>query len=201
MLRMLPTIAATTGGRAVARRLAAAVILVALCWPVVATAQDPAAVSVMQEGGVYHVAATFTIPESAAVAHATLTDYSHIPRFMPEVRVSQVRERTADHTIVEQEAVASFMLIRKRVHLVLEIQEGPGAIRFVDRCGRSFARYEGAWIIAERGGVTHVTYELAAKPAFDVPEFVLKRLFKRDADRMIARLRAEISARSRFVRR
>ena len=201
MSRLFPSMAATAGGRSVARRLAAAVLLVGFIWPPVALAQDAAPVSVTEEGGVYYVAASFTIAEAATVAHAALTDYPHIPRFMPEVRVSEVRERTAAHVVVEQEAVASFMLMRKRVHLVLEIQEAPGSIRFVDRCGQSFARYEGAWIIAERGGATHITYELAAKPTFDVPEFLLKRLFKRDADRMIARLRGEISARARLVTR
>ena len=112
--------------------------------------------SVTEEDGVYHVAATFTIPEPASVAHATLTDYPHIPRFMPEVRVSQVRERSVDRIVVEQEAVARFMMFQKRVHLVLEIQEAPGSVRFVDRCGQSFARYEGAWIIAERDGATRI---------------------------------------------
>jgi hypothetical protein len=37
------------------------------------------------------------------------------------------------------------------------------------------------WTLAERDGRTHVTYELAANPSFDVPKFLLKRLIKRDA--------------------
>jgi len=42
-----------------------------------------------------------------------------------------------------------------------------------------------------------VTYELSAKPSFDVPEFLLKRLLKRDASQMIERLKAEVAARAR----
>jgi hypothetical protein len=53
------------------------------------------------------------------------------------------------------------------------------------------------WTISEREGETRVTYELAADPSFDVPEFLLKRLLKRDAGHMIERLKGEIEARAR----
>jgi hypothetical protein len=66
----------------------------------------------------------------------------------------------------------------------------------VEAVGKSFARYEGGWTIGERDGKTHVTYELSAKPSFDVPEFLLKRLLKRDATQMIERLKAEIGSRA-----
>src|SRR5439155_23100302 len=134
---------------------------------------------------------------AASFALAALTDYGHIPRFMPEVRASTVLERAEDRAVVEQEAVASFMMFSKRVHLVLEVQEERGAIRFRDRCGRSFARYEGRWTIAENDGSTHIAYELSAKPSFDVPEFLLTRLLKRDATHIIERLKTEIATRAR----
>jgi F420-dependent methylenetetrahydromethanopterin dehydrogenase len=35
--------------------------------------------------------------------------------------------------------------------------------------------------VADRDGLTVIVYRLAAKPAFDVPAFLLKRLLKRDA--------------------
>jgi hypothetical protein len=45
----------------------------------------------------------------------------------------------------------------------------------------------------------HSSYRLSATPSFDIPEFLLKRLLKRDASQMIRRLQAEIVARSRRV--
>jgi ribosome-associated toxin RatA of RatAB toxin-antitoxin module len=188
------------GGRQNARRLIAAAALIAVgvvASPATAAAQHDRPVTVSEHDGVYTVAATFTVTEAASFAIAALTDYSQIPRFMPEVRMSTVLERSDDRTVVEQEAVARFMMFSKRVHLVLEVQEAPGVIRFRDRCGKSFARYEGAWTIAERDGHTHITYELSATPSFDVPEFLLKRLLKRDAVQMIERLKTEIEARAR----
>ena len=114
---------------------------------------------------------------------------------MPEVRSSQLIERRDDRAVIEQEAVARFLMFSKRVHLILEVEETPLTIAFKDRCGQSFERYEGTWSMAEKGAETRVSYRLTAKPVFDVPGWLLSRLLKRDASEMIERLRAEIAAR------
>jgi hypothetical protein len=186
-----------TGGRASARQSLVTTMAIAL-WivPVRGASSQPAPVTVREDGGVYRVAAAFATSQPAAIARAVLTDYEQIPRYMPDVRTSRILARTEDRVVVEQEAVARVFLFSKQVHLVLEVEEGPAAIRFRDRSGRSFTRYEGAWTLREKDGRAIVTYELTAKPAFDVPEFLLTRLLKRDADRMIERLQAEITARA-----
>jgi ribosome-associated toxin RatA of RatAB toxin-antitoxin module len=200
MFRNIPDGAARVGGRSGARRLVASVASLAfsiLALPAGAVPQNDQTVTVTEHRGVYSVAATFTVPQAPSFAFAALTDYAQIPRFMPEVRTSIVLERADDRAVVEQEAVAQFMMFSKRVHLVLEVREDRGTIRFRDRCGKSFARYEGSWTIAERDGSTHITYTLSAKPSFNVPEFLLKRLLKRDASQMIEHLKAEIGTRAR----
>lgn len=156
----------------------------------------PAAVSVTEtERGEYLVHATFQVPQPACIARQVLTDYEQIPRFMPNVRSSVVRERHGGKVLVEQEAVPKMMLFSKRVHLLLEVDEADGAVRFRDRSGRSFERYEGAWLLAQHADHTAISYELVARPAFSVPKFVLIRLLSRDARQMIERLRSEIAAR------
>ena len=127
------------------------------------------------------------------MALTVLTDYEQIPRFMPDVRTSIVRERGAGRAVVEQEAVSGMMMFSKRVHLVLEIAEQPDALIFRDRCGRSFVRYEGAWRLSHQDGRTAITYELTAEPSFDVPGFLLKRLLRRDSGEMIEHLRREVA--------
>ena len=197
-------ITVSDGGRSGARRLvlaAAVVVFVATALPAASVPADGPVVTVSEEGGTYTVAATFGVSQPPSFAHAALTDYAQIPRFMPEVQSSQVVERLEDRTLVEQEVVARFMLFSKRLYLLLEVRDESGTIRFRDRGGRSFARYEGAWTIAERDGSTRLTYELAAQPLFDVPGALLKRLLRRDATQMIARLTAEIEARARPGRR
>lgn len=157
----------------------------------------PAPTVIVREArGVYTVSARFHAAQPPAVVLAVLTDYENIPRFLPDITSSIVRDRSTGHAVVEQEAVSRMMMFSKKVHLVLEITETPDAIRFVDRCGRSFGRYEGTWRVIARGGGSEIAYELIAKPAFDVPEFLLKRLLKRDSSRTIERLTSEIAVRS-----
>ena len=163
-------------------------------------ASGPAAepdVVVKQEQGVYRVRARFDVPEAPEIALAVLKDYEQIPRFMPDLRTSVIRDRSGARVVVEQEAVARLLMFSKRVHLVLEIVEQSDSLQFTDLCGRSFTRYAGVWRVVPLGGGTFVTYELTAKPSFSVPEFVLSKLLRRDATVMIERLRREISARGR----
>ena len=175
-----------------------AVLLVAALMTVPATARDGGVsdVRVDEAGGTYSVSATFLVSERAAVAQAVLTDYEGIPRFMPNVRTSRILQRHGTRVVVEQEAVARLLMFSRRIHLVLEIDEEPGSVRFRDRCGRSFAVYEGMWTITPREAAVTIGYELTARPNFDVPEFVLKRLLRRDAQQMIERLQAEMTARA-----
>jgi carbon monoxide dehydrogenase subunit G len=169
-------------------------LLIALAF--LASTEAPAPdVTVREERGVYSVSARFDVPQPPSAALAVLTDYESIPRFLPDVKTSIVRERTGGRLVVEQEAVARMMLFSKRVRLVLEITQADGLIRFRDRCGDSFLKYEGTWRLVPADGGTVIHYSLTAQPSFDVPEFLLKRLLKRDAGRMIENLAREIASR------
>lgn len=188
---------AAAAGRPRARRLFLAAALVAIAGGM--TFADPVRapkVDVTETNGVYNVTAAFAVSEPPHVVIAVLTDYGRIPKFMPDVQVSKVIERTPAGAIVEQEAVSRFMMFSKRVHLILDVREDTGLIRFRDRCGKSFTTYEGAWIISQHDSLTVVDYQLAAKPLFEVPGFLLKRLLKRDAAQLIDRITAEIADRS-----
>ena len=182
------------GGHSSARRLTCVA-----AWALVAAAALSAGegddVRVQEEKGTYHVTAAFDVKQSMAAAHAVLTDYEQVPRFRPDVRTSIVRERTPERILLEQEAVAKLMFFSKKVQLLLEVQETPDTITFKDTAGKSFARYEGTWTLAARDGRTDIRYTLTAKPTFSVPKFILTKLLKRDAGRMIDGLRAEMAKR------
>ena len=176
--------------------LALMLVTISALAPVVASGPDLAReIAVTEEQGVYRVRARFDVPQSPDVALAVLKDYERIPRFMPDMRLSVVRERHGGHVVVEQEAHAKMMMFSRRVHLVLDIQEDGDALRFTDLCGRSFSHYSGQWHVARVATGTTMSYDLMAKPAFPVPGFVLSRLLKRDATQMIERLRQEIAGR------
>ncbi len=192
----------TSGGRSGVRRFCAAAALAlasgmhAAPLKAVEDQSSRDVVTVREERGVYFVEARFQVPRNSEVVHAVLTDYDHIPRFMPGVKRSTVLERTPGRALVEQEAVSRLMMFSKRVHIVLEIAEGTDVLTFRDRCIQSFSRYEGSWTWSDRDSATVITYQLVAKPSFDVPEFLLKRLLKRDSADTIEALRKEIAERT-----
>jgi carbon monoxide dehydrogenase subunit G len=194
------------GGRHTVRRFAFMLVgaYLAVAAPARTTAmeesQTHAAVTVSEAGGVYSVTARFEVRQPLAVARAVLTDYERIPQFMPGVETSVVIERVDGRAVIEQEAVSRLMMFRKRVHLVLEIVERADSLQFRDRSGQSFVRYEGKWTLCHEDGGTRISYDLTAQPAFDVPEFVLKRVLKRDSGQMIEGLRREIDSRGRLDR-
>lgn len=178
-------------------RTTLALLLIGLVLPTsgaAASADDPA-VSVREVGGVYQVTARFVVAEPLDAVRTVLTDYPNIPRFMPGVRSSVVLERRDGYARVAQEAASSYLFFSRQVHLDLDIDEAPAALRFRDRSQASFMRYEGAWTLVGREDATDLTYDLIARPAFSVPGFVLRRLLSRDARAMIGALRAEVQAR------
>ena len=155
-------------------------------------AQDaPPVVSVRAVDGVYTVDARFEIAAPSATVRDVLTDYAGIPRFMPDVRKSIVRERAGARVLVEQEAVSKVMMFSKTVHLLLDVHEGAYVLAFQDMCHASFVEYHGAWTLEPGASVTSVTYTLTAKPAFSVPPFMIKRLLDSNARNTIEHLRAE----------
>jgi uncharacterized membrane protein len=187
------------GGRISVRRVlvtGACALLVAVVPHGMARADGGIDVSVREQDGTYTVAATFSVSQPASIALAVLTDYERIPRFMPNVRTSIVVGRADGRTIVEQEAVARLMMFSKRVHLVLDVEEAADGLRFRDMCGKSFEQYEGTWSVTDAGGGAAITYRLSAMPSFGVPPFLLKRLLEQDAEHMLRKLQAEITARA-----
>ena len=170
--------------------------LLAMAAATTAAAQEQPSVSVREANGAYVVEARFTVDARPDVVRAVLTDYAGIPRFMPDVRTSVVRRRAGDAVIVEQEAESKFMLFSKRVHLVLDVNEGPRVITFRDLCGKSFDRYEGSWTLASDGDKSTVVYTLTADPSFAVPGSVLRRLLDRNARQTVDQLRAEAARRT-----
>jgi ribosome-associated toxin RatA of RatAB toxin-antitoxin module len=185
--------AAKTGGRTRARRLACAA-----AWVITAatlSAGEGQDIQVREDKGTYHVTAAFEVKQTPETAFAVLTDYEQVPRFMPDVRTSIVRDRNPERVLLEQEAVAKLMFFSKKVQLLLEVQESAGNITFKDTSGKSFTRYEGTWTLRTRDDMTLIGYTLAAKPTFSIPKLILTKLLKRDAGRMIEGLRAEMAKR------
>ena len=98
-------------GRDRARRfvLCAAAIVMAAG---LAVADSTTRVDVSEANGVYRVAASFAVSQSAEDVMAVLTNFERIPLYVPDMEISRVVERSADGMIVEQQAVSKFMMFQ-----------------------------------------------------------------------------------------
>ena len=179
------------------RRLLFALLALPLAYSAAPRASNdlPQSLSVQQHDGTYEVSASFDVPRPIAIVRAVLTDYEHIPKFLPQVERSVVLERTESGVLVDQQAVTQLLMFSKRMHLVLDIREAADVLTFTDTCGQSFVRYEGSWRLRDDGGRTSVRYRLLAEPRFDAPDWLVARLMKRDAGRTIERIQSEINRR------
>src|SRR5918994_365772 len=82
-------------GRTRARRSLPVLMALALAGTVVMAAAPPR-LEVTEAYGIYRVTAEFAVHESPQAVIAVLTDYERIPKYMPDVEVSRVVERTAN---------------------------------------------------------------------------------------------------------
>ena len=147
------------------------------------------AVMVHETDGIYIVNASFAVAAAPAAVLRVLTNYDAIPRVVPDVLTSVVVSRRGADLVVEQVAVSRLLFFSRTVQLRLHVRETSEGLEFSDVGRRSFALYEGGWRVKAQPWGSAVTYHLRAQPSFDVPEFLIKRVLKRDAGQMIDRLR------------
>jgi hypothetical protein len=83
-------------GRTRVRRSLPVLMALALAGTVFMAAAPPR-LEVTEAHGIYHVAATFAVPESPEAVLAVLTDYERIPDYMPDVEVSRVVDRSSNN--------------------------------------------------------------------------------------------------------
>ncbi len=99
-----------------------------------AAAADPVTVNFQQQGTHLIAWGELTVPVSAATAWEVLTDYEHVPEFVPGMRVSRVLEQTGNICMVDQQGEMMANNLRMFFQGVLKIiKESP------DRPARSLA--------------------------------------------------------------
>lgn len=151
----------------------------------------------------FEVVGRCAIDASREDAWRVLTDYDGIDRFVSSMRESRVTGRGDDYLLVEQIAVGRLFVFSRRLRTTLRVhEEPPGRIRFEDVLRRDFVSYRGEWQIQESAGFrTEIVYRVTACPAFSVPEFVARSLFRGTVGELLSEVRAEIERRAALAKR
>lgn len=119
---------------------------------------------------------------------AVLTDYDQLSRFIPNLQASRLLWRRANVVGLEQEGAQTFMGIRFRARVQLELTEHREQHRlsFVMAKG-DFRRFEGVWQIGSDPAGTTLLYELTVQGCVGMPIGLIEQRLRED---LAANLRA-----------
>ena len=151
----------------------------------------------------FQIDAAFVTEAKSSVIFNTLTDYEHHPDFLHAIKkvvqVQSIQQSPNITTKIIDEVISERVLIfTKTVHVRLEVLEMPDKqrIEFRDILGEDFSKYEGYWQITSQNGQQVVSHHIVFKPTFNVPNWLVNRLFKKDSRKLLDEVQEEIIKRT-----
>jgi ribosome-associated toxin RatA of RatAB toxin-antitoxin module len=162
-----------------------------------ALAASDVEVEATRNGELIEVRARATIQAALVVVWSTLTDYEHLPEFIPGLKKSRVISRVGATTIVEQSGEARFLFMSIPVEITLESIERPpnidvrriaGTVRYLQ------GRYE-----TEVSGTDPLQVQLrwrgAIAPEADLPPLIGEALMRLSIEQQFIAMVNEIERR------
>ena len=119
---------------------------------------------------------------------AVLTDYANLSKFIPNLQTSRLLWRRANVVGLEQEGAQTFMGLRFKARVQLELTEwlDQGRLSFVMIKG-DFRRFEGTWQIGHDPSGSTLLYELTVQGCVGMPIGLIEQRLRED---LAANLRA-----------
>lgn len=102
-----------------------AVALIAATGAAPGTAAEELAVEAQRRGDRIEVRASALVAAPPQLVWSVLTDYESLPRFIPGIAKSSVRQRDGNRLLVDQSGEARFLLFSFPIEVTLEITESP----------------------------------------------------------------------------
>lgn len=127
-----------------------------------------------------------------------ITDYDHLARFIPYMRISRVVQRDAQQVIVEQAGELNFLFFRQPVVVTLSVVESePGRV-LARAIGGNLKEMEGFYRIERLpSGYTRLSYRGRVVPGFPVPPVIGKIAMRSVMERQFDAMVSEILVRER----
>jgi ribosome-associated toxin RatA of RatAB toxin-antitoxin module len=144
------------------------------------------------------VRARALIAAPVAAVWEVLTDYEHLPRFIPGIAKSVVRSRDDSRLLVEQSGEARFLIFSFPIEVRLEVTERPRQSISSRAVAGNVRRMTGRYEIqpdAEHGTVL-LRYVGEIEPNFRLPPLIGVAALRRTATEQFAALVAEIERRA-----
>jgi len=161
-------------------------------------AADELSVEAERRGERVDVRARALITAPPAVVWEVLTDYEHLPRFVPGIAKSVVRLREGSRLLVDQSGEARFLFFSIPIEVQLEVIERPPQWISSRAVAGNVRRMSGRYEIepdAERGTVL-LRYVGQIEPDFELPPLIGVAALRNTAYEQFAAMVAEIERRA-----
>ena len=131
---------------------------------------------------------------------AVLTDYDQLSRFIPNLQISRLLWRRGNVVGLEQEGAQTFMGLRFKARVQLELTEHleDRRLSFVMSKG-DFRRFEGAWQIGMGAGGTTVLYDLTVQGCVGMPIGLIEQRLREDLAANLRAVQQEAQRRAAIV--
>lgn len=181
--------------RGLAATLASALLL---CSPAARAAEA----SVTREGNMLYVGATVTALAPTSACYTVLTDYEHLPEFVPGIRSSKVVSQPGEMLKVEQVGVAGPSLFGMTVRTTLGLTLtppglGPEARIDFGSYGGNLRQMYGAWVIRDHKTGCRIEYRATIETEFPVPPFIGPFVMRRQVEGQLDAISREIERRQK----
>lgn len=147
-----------------------------------------------EDGLEVRAGALVTAPPS--IVWQVLTDYEHLPGFIPGITRSVVKERRGNRLVLEQTGEARFLLFTFPVEVTYEVVESPQESVASRAIAGNLKRMSGRYDIEARGTGSRLRYAGFVDPDFDVPDFLEAAALRAMVGGQFAALVAEIDRRA-----
>jgi ribosome-associated toxin RatA of RatAB toxin-antitoxin module len=161
-------------------------------------AAEDLSVEAERRGERVEVRARALIAAPVAAVWEVLTDYEHLPRFIPGIAKSVVRSRDDSRLLVEQAGEARFLIFSFPIEVRLEVTERPPQSISSRAVAGNVRRMTGRYEIqpdAEHGTVL-LRYIGEIEPDFKLPPLIGVAALRRTATEQFTAMVAEIERRA-----
>lgn len=170
-------------------------LLLALALP--ARAAGPIALQVERDGTRLRVSATVDATAPAELCYAVIADFDRLAEFIPELQSSRIVSGPGQPLLLRQVGETRLGFSRYAVDVTLALTvEPPRRIDF-RRIEGNLAHMEGHWLVRGDARRCAIDYQAALQPSFWVPPVLGPVIVRRQVERQLEGLLAEIVRRAR----
>jgi carbon monoxide dehydrogenase subunit G len=154
-------------------------------------------VQTFRNGNLIEVRAQATIDAPLATVWGTLTDYEHLPEFIPGLKKSRVIARNGSTATIEQSGEARFLFFTIPIEVTLESTERPPLMIEVRRVAGSLRQLQGRYeteVITVTNQV-QLRWAGAVEPESDLPPLIGEALMRQSIKAQFVGMVREIEKR------